>query len=509
MLIRLAFLALLLNSKQFHVLGQTPPFLSEVYENLYFAANNSKIGKPKLVYDNKNSQQIVTFRSGYQDGTAGELIVGHKFLELMRSFGKDSCNALAFVLGHEMAHIMLKQTDYIESLGSGYADKTLKKHLKVIKDSLYSNVFERQADEHASFYAHIAGYSTAHIGSAVLDAIYNEFNLPPDLKGYPNLEERKLIALTAGKRMQVLNKIYDAANLAVVSGKYIMAKRLFEILISEGFESKDIFNNCGVALTMMAIESDSTLQKYILPLFLDTESALDDNKLQRSLHINTKSFLEDARNHFDKAASRDYPIALLNLGVVAFLLQDYDEAIYTAKSALKHDIVQAHTLLGIIAHNEGNHQKAHFVWSSVEDKCPISKRNKILFFNTYASPLAQSNNKFDSIIRFELDLISPFVDRSFNARESDTLSKILKTKTLQYFRTSINETDYSRFKIKGTHDEVIHIALVNNFDSLPKENELLMIADKIFISNRYRFYRIGDKVIKYLPNGETHFFVIN
>jgi hypothetical protein len=54
----------------------------------------------------------------------------------------------------------------------------------------------------------------------VLDSIYSHFDLPHDLKGYPVLEERKLIALTASSRMVILNKIYDVATLAVVAGKY-------------------------------------------------------------------------------------------------------------------------------------------------------------------------------------------------------------------------------------------------------------------------------------------------
>jgi hypothetical protein len=86
----------------------TPKFLQDVYDNIFYAANNTNIGKPELVYDKENNSQIVTYKSGFRKGNSGSLIVGYKFIDLMRSFGKDSCNALAFVLGHEMAHIVLK-----------------------------------------------------------------------------------------------------------------------------------------------------------------------------------------------------------------------------------------------------------------------------------------------------------------------------------------------------------------------------------------------------------------
>lgn len=487
-----------------------PEFVNSVYDNLYTVANNSPIGKPKLIYDTKNDKQIVTYRSGRLDGTTGEIIVGHRFLTLMRTFGKDSSNALAFVLGHEMAHVLLKQTDHIESLGSGYADRSLRKSLKVIKDSLYTNVFERQADEHAAFYAHMAGYNTTEIGSAVLDAIYKEFNLPDNLRGYPVLKERKLIAQAAGNRMKILAKIYDAANLSIAGGKYKMAKRLYDIILTEGFESNDIYNNCGVAQTMLAIENDTTLQKYVLPLFLDTESALDEKKLHRGIYDDSKSLLEAAREYFDKAANRNYPIATLNLGIVAFLLDDLEEATYMAKKAQKLNLVQAETLLGIISHAEGESNKAKQIWKSVESDCPIAKRNLNLLFPKYACFLSKNSNEDVAQLNdLKVDLVSPFFNKNYNARDSDTLFKILKTQVLQYYNTTIDDRSFSRFKIKGGEsDEIVHVAELWNINLSMKEDKLVSQADRILLSNRYRYYRIDDKVIKFFPNGKYVIYII-
>lgn len=487
-----------------------PEFVNSVYDNLYTVANNSPIGKPKLIYDTKNDKQIVTYRSGRLDGTTGEIIVGHRFLTLMRTFGKDSSNALAFVLGHEMAHVLLKQTDHIESLGSGYADRSLRKSLKVIKDSLYTNVFERQADEHAAFYAHMAGYNTTEIGSAVLDAIYKEFNLPDNLRGYPVLKERKLIAQAAGNRMKILAKIYDAANLSIAGGKYKMAKRLYDIILNEGFESNDIYNNCGVALVMHAIESDTTYQKYILPLFLDTKSILGDIKRQRGFGDDSKDLLLEARDYFDKAKNRNYPLASLNLANVSLLLNDYEEAEFLAKSADKQGVLQSRTLLGIIAHARGDEKKAKKIWQDIKEKCPIAQRNLNKFSVNYlASNNKNEPNSMSFLDTIEIDIIDPFMNPTNNARKSDTLRNILKTKILQYYTIEINDISFTCFKIRGSNDEVVYIAQLNKCTPEIEKNELINIADKVSISNRYQFFKLRDKVIKYFPNGDYIIYVIH
>jgi hypothetical protein len=493
------------------VTGQTTPhFLQDVYDNLYTASENSSIGKPILIYDQIDKKQIVTYRNGNHTGTTGELIVGHKFIELIRSFGKDSCNALAFVLGHEMGHILLKQSKHIESLGTGYASQDFKKRLKGIKDTLYTTIFELEADEFSSFYAHIAGYKTTHIGSKVLDSIYNKFNLPHNLKGYPTLEERKTIAKVTGRKMAVLNKIYDVANIAIVGGKYQMAKRLYEVLLNEGFESRDIYNNIGVALTMQAIQLDTNYQTYFLPLFLDSESKLDNIDNQRGFGESPTQLLTEALEYFDKAFNRDYPLAMVNLSIVSFLLNDFEEATYRAEKAKKLGLVQGTTMLGVIAHAKNDLKSAKTYWKEVMSSCAMANRNLNKTHPSYARfNDLNSKNELTFLDTIKVDLITPFIEQRDIAKASDTLRNILNTKSLKFYNLSIENTDYMRFQISRSDGENISLAKTI-YPNLQLDPLLLgNSAEKIFISNRYRYFVIKDKIIKYFPDGSIDVYVIN
>lgn len=490
----------------------TPPpqFVKTVFDNLYAASANSNIGKPILTYDTENPNQIVSYRSGTHKSNSGELIVGFKFIELIRTFGSDSSNALAFVLGHEMGHIILKQSKHIESIGTGYADRELKKSLRVIKDSLYSRVFERQADEFAAFYAHIAGYRTTHIGTKVLDAIYKHFKLPDNLHGYPTLAERKVIAETASKRILVLNNIYDAANIAVVGGKYKLAKRLYDIILNEGFESKDVYNNAGIALTMEAIQLDSNFQTYYFPLFLDTDSKFDDKGVHRAFGDDPIELLTEAREYFDKAYSRKYIPAMINLSIVNLLLGDKEESVYYAQKLKTNQIPQGSTLLGIIAHANEKREEAKDYWLSVETTCPIAKRNLNLFFESTSFINSKRNTKQPLIQdTLDLDLIRPFIDKQFNARESDTLNRVLTTKNLQYLNTYIDDVEYSSYKLRGEHEDPIRLAKIQFLNKRIDTDLLTDIAEKIFVSNRYNLYVVNNKIIKLYPDGSFEVYLIN
>jgi len=130
-----------------------PAFVQKVYDDIFknlFATK--QIEKPVLQYFPDNQDMVIDYLPS-NGGIEGKIRVGVNFVRVLRSFGADSSNALAFVLGHEMAHIFLEQSN-IDRVGSGYADKEIRKKLKEVKDSAYTSIFERQADEQAIFYAH-------------------------------------------------------------------------------------------------------------------------------------------------------------------------------------------------------------------------------------------------------------------------------------------------------------------------------------------------------------------
>jgi hypothetical protein len=485
----------------------TPFFVSKVYNDLFKAMSVSSVNQPVLNYITDNDKLIVEFHPGLKNGTTGTILIGSKFIDVIRSFGSDSSNALAFVLGHEMGHIFFKQSDYIESIGSGYASKDLKKELRGIKDSLYSNVFERQADERASFFSHLAGYKTTHLGDEVLDKIYKEFKLPSNLDKYPPLEERKLIALTSSKKMAFLNSIFDVANLSLVAGKYEISEDLFQIIINEGFQSTEVMNNIGLTYLLKAIEIDTLYEKYTFPCFIDTESKLSSIDQERSLSDDLTELLEKAEGIFLSNCQKKYSPSYLNLAITYFMLGNIEESIFYINKANKEGLIESNTLLGIIEHFKGNLKDSKNIFTQNSIACPNSKRNlDNLFKDKKKSKIKSTNiNQFDTL---QFDLITPFFETKLMAcRKGDSLTKLLNTETLKFCITTFNNDSYSSYKIKNT-DNSLKLVQVKKLNELISNEELIKNSEKTFASNNYTFYKYKNWVIQFSKDGKTNYFYI-
>ena len=64
---------------------------------------------------------------------------------------------------------------YIESYSSSYEQR---------------KIAEIQADTFAGFFGQIAGYNVLSNAKSTLTQIYEDYNLPPEINGYPSLNER-------------------------------------------------------------------------------------------------------------------------------------------------------------------------------------------------------------------------------------------------------------------------------------------------------------------------------
>jgi hypothetical protein len=225
------------------------------------------------------------------------LVISSELVSLIRSFQADSMNAMAFIMGHEMAHIFLDQYAEFANIGSGYADKNLKKKLGKDIDSTYSQIWERQADEKAMFYAHIGGYKTTHIADKVLEKIYAHppFKLKPNLPGYPVLNERLEIARSSALKMKLLLERFELANLCFLSRNYDVATNIFESIINSGFKSSEMYNNLGLCYMMKVIKSDSTYQRYEWPIFLSSKTKLSSSSQRDVFGIDIKETLREAK----------------------------------------------------------------------------------------------------------------------------------------------------------------------------------------------------------------------
>jgi hypothetical protein len=491
-----------------------PAFVQKVYDDLFNNLYATKqIQKPKLRYFPEDKKKIVDYYSS-SDGLEAEIQLGVEFINVIRSFGADSSNALAFVLGHEMVHIFLEQTN-IYRVG-GYADNQLtKKNNYLAKDTIYTAILESQADEQAIFYAHIGGYKVTHVAQDVLTRIYSHFKLNHKLRGYPTLEERLKIARHSVLKMNALLERFEIANLSFVAGKYQISEKIYTSIINEGFKSAEIYNNLGTSLLMQVIESDSTFQKYIWPIFIDSRSKLSNHTQRSTFGIDVEDYLSRAINNFENANRfKGYKYSQLNLCIAHLIHQlngskddvDHLESAQVALNKLKNfDVARYNTMNAIYLHFTGEIEQAKNVFIQNAEKDAIAKRNlDLLYFNI--SQIKGDQNPLSSIFGNTPNILEYFYSKKEYVTK-DTTTKLLNSFT----NTSLNRLyldgdELIRFVIKPM--EKLYIAIYTDKYKELTENQLISFADEIYYTNLYRYYTYSDWVVRYDASGSKMVYLL-
>ena len=505
----LAFIFLSFSS--FGQVDKIPTIVTKVYDDLFINLSiTKKIEKPDLVFITNDNQMIITYQPN-QNGGKSKLLIGSEFVSLIRTFEADSMNALAFVMGHEMAHIFLEQSDQIERIGGGYADRTLKKEINQLRDSLYTNLFERQADEWAMFYSHLGGYKTTHLGEKILDKVYLNFKLSNKLKGYPDLKERKIIASSSALKMKLLLERFELANLSLFSNHYDIASNLYNAILKEGFKSSEIYNNLGVCYLLKVINSDSIYQKYAWPLYVDSKSKMSSSN-QRDLDgIDVKDCLNKAIEYFKIASDNvNYKVSFLNIAIAHILfdiskeekeidhLSEFTYYINKVKNKLPHAI----TLNGIFANYTGRVEESKSILLDDSVSNSISKRNYKLLFEKSNSSSTIVNPLFD-LLNSKENLVELFFDAKGIIRDSSNYGSKPR---LPYFSTiSIDTKNTSTMSCTRIFDKSLSTKLyiakmINNYDNIT-EQLLEDYSDFVFITNLYKFYIFNEWIIRIDMNG--------
>lgn len=478
---------------------EVPAFAKKVYSDISETMGDGKITIPKLVLSS-NPKEVASYFPNGINGNGPEVVIGVKFLELVRGFGIDSSNAMAHVLGHELAHIILGQNKELMQLGSGYASPEFNKQLKKYKETLKDSVWERQADEYAAFYAHMSGYNTVDISSRLLDSIYVKFDLKESqMTRYPLLKERKLIATTSGKQMSVLKKMFDAANIATITGNYEMAIIFYEAIINQKFPSKEIHNNLGLVYLLRACKDIDTLDfPYKFPFEIDLETRLYSNT--RSLSNESEEYLKEAVKQFKFATQidDDYYFAWLNRSICEFLLHDdkFESSITNAsRSDNKKLKMQAELMKILHNHKYGDSKEAMISLKSIQTANELAKINfQLLNSNERQKKVKQNLDiEFSEDLKKILLLTDPKFDfNSLEAKKHDTLSKV--STLFRSFKYRVLENDFyfgeQWLNQKGTVYPIINIYKIKNIPSITKmdveklKNEMDVIyffKDKTYI----------------------------
>jgi hypothetical protein len=460
---------------------EVPAFVKKVYNDISETMGNGKVLIPKLVLS-ENPKEVASYFPNGINGNGAEVVVGTKFIELVRGFGADSSNALAHVLGHELAHIILGQNKELIKLGSGYASTEFNKQLKKYKQNLRDSIWERQADEYAAFYAHMSGYNTIDISSKLLDSIYIQFELKESqMTRYPPLAERKLITTTSGKQMTILKKMFDVANIATITGNYDMAIAFYETIINENFPSKEIHNNLGLVYLLKAYKYIDTLEfPYKLPFELDLESNLYSNT--RSLTNESEELLNEAIKQFKFATQIDdnYYVSWLNRSICEFLLNDnkFESSILNASRSDDNKVKMHAELMKILhKHKYGDSKDAMISLKSFQTVDELAKFNFQLLNSNERIKKEKQNMDIDYSV--DLKQILLLSDPKFNFRtkeadQSETLHKVFPS--LRSFKYSVLENEIFSgvqwVSQKGTNYPTINMYEIKNIPVLSKDDAL-------------------------------------
>jgi tetratricopeptide (TPR) repeat protein len=348
----------------------------EVFDNLIQAYANGK-GAPDLKIVPLKGRQVIAEYATLKGFPV--IRIDEKLINLCFSLGKDSLNALAFILSHELSHYYKDDNWCMD-----YAEFKFKTNPALAKDmktsSKYNKGKEAAADKEGIIYASIAGYSPSLIFNSLLDKIYIKYSLTDNLLGYPSKNDRKLINKDASKEAETWFLIYNTGVILTYSGRYSEAVDCFNYLTTK-FPSREVFNNLGTAQLLWAIKNKpKSAVEYIYPIEIDPQSRLSlVSSIDRDINSNKlfEKLLNEALQNFEKSRQIDpkYKKAIVNLACVYDLQENFDLAIgYTKKiDSNDHEYLNALTIRGIAAAHDNRYSEAKKCFTEIQQKTNNSK----------------------------------------------------------------------------------------------------------------------------------------
>jgi len=349
-----------------------------VFNNLIQAYANAK-SAPELKLISQKSGKSVIARYIIEDGS--HLIkIDEKLINICFSMGKDSLNALAIILSHELAHYY-NDHEWCSDYAYALSTTNLKLAKKINAASMAAKIEkETIADNHGLFYASVAGYSIFGCYNKLLDKVYSSYKLPQNQPGYPSLLDRMKIAKDASMNCNELYGYFKIGIKAIENKKYDKAILAFEKANSK-IPYRENFNNIGVAKTRKALEmivSNDTFEithpdRFLYPIELENKSRLNQNNtrgLEEELSSECKSLLQEAKRNFQESVriDPDFIKGHINLACVYDLLHNAPRAIGEIMELSKEhqDCIDAKRILAIAYYHNGETNKSEQIWSDLK-----------------------------------------------------------------------------------------------------------------------------------------------
>ncbi len=300
----------------------------EVFDRLVAAQGDIRMQSPEFVMN--NGQQYLA----WMDPRLPQIGLEEKAYDLCTAFGADSLNLLAALLAHELVHYYEKH-DWNQHFAQ-HLDQAIEEAGRF--QMMESVKLEIESDFLGSLLAFSAGFNAYDRFETFLDKAYTAYGFPPDLDGYPGLQERQLMSRKKAVQLKELSDLFALVNYLVLLGEHDWATDYFHRLLKE-YQAYALYNNAAVNAILAALELAPKEQiPFVLPLELDINNRLQELniRLPEDAEARKQEFLRKAGQYLQNAQQLDpkRPSAWLNQATTAILQEDWLDAEYFAKKAL-------------------------------------------------------------------------------------------------------------------------------------------------------------------------------
>lgn len=347
----------------------------EVFDNLVQAFANGK-GAPNFKIVPLKEKQVIAEYSTTPEGLP-LIKIDQKLINICFSLGKDSLNALAFIIAHELSHYYKDDNwcmDY-----AGFKFKTNPAFAKAIKEGeKYNKNKEILADKEGLVYARIGGYESFNIFNRLLDSVYSKYKLQTNLSGYPTKNERKKLSSDASTDAQKWFFVFNKSLKYINDGNYKEAIDSLSYL-TQKFPSREVYNNLGVAKVRKALmlktktrEEVNFPERFLYPLEVENKTRLsrEDNRgIDENSHQFMSKLLKSSQKDFQEAIRIDptFIKSHINLACVYDLMDNWEFAIGKIKelSIEQQSIIDAKRILAIAYFHSRQEDKAEAIWQQI------------------------------------------------------------------------------------------------------------------------------------------------